>query len=137
MVAQALEDVGLARPDGRLHDSDNWTLRLSGGEQQRLALARTLIVAPDWLFLDEAMSALDEASVAALFATLRQCLPNTQIVSIAHQEAVEVLHLRRAEISGSPERLTLCSVGTATERADPQTFNTENGHTGGTAMRRA
>ena len=97
-VRQALEDVGLAGLGGQLEAMDNWTLRLSGGEQQRLALARVLLAEPDWLFLDEALSALDEPAVKSLFALLRRRLPNTQIVSIAHHEAMVALHPRQAAL---------------------------------------
>jgi putative ATP-binding cassette transporter len=103
-VIAALTDVGLAALSARLGEVDNWTLRLSGGEQQRLALARALIEAPDWLFLDEAMSALEESGIAPLFATLRSRLPHTQIVSITHQHVVEELHPRRAVVEGSEGR---------------------------------
>ena len=41
----------------RLHESANWAMAMSPGEQQRLAFARALLVKPDWLFLDEATSA--------------------------------------------------------------------------------
>ena len=98
-VRAALENVGLERLANRLEDVDNWALRLSGGEQQRLALARALIAQPDWLFLDEALSAVDETSVARLFAMLGDTLPGLQIVSITHQGTVEALHGRLARVS--------------------------------------
>lgn len=94
-VRVALADVGLAPLGARLEQVDNWSLRLSGGEQQRLAIARVLLARPDWLFLDEALSALDEAAASDLFTMLRQSLPATQIVSIAHHESVIRLHPRR------------------------------------------
>ncbi|MCU4160235.1 ABC transporter ATP-binding protein/permease [Acidiphilium sp. AL] len=98
-VRAALADVGLAQLAARLEQVDNWTLRLSGGEQQRLALARVLIVQPDWLFLDEALSALDEPAARSLFAMLRTRLPGTQFVSIAHHESVIDLHPRRTRLA--------------------------------------
>ena len=53
---------GLSHFFERLDESANWALLLSPGEQQRLAFARALLQRPDWLFLDEATAALDEAS---------------------------------------------------------------------------
>lgn len=97
-VLAALADVGLGSLAVELERVDNWTMRLSGGEQQRLALARALIVRPDWLFLDEALSALDEAAAHGLFGLVRARLPETQIVSIAHQESLVALHPRRAHL---------------------------------------
>ncbi|HET9146834.1 MAG TPA: ABC transporter ATP-binding protein/permease [Acetobacteraceae bacterium] len=101
-VRQALEDVGLAELADRLEQVDNWGLRLSGGEQQRLALARVLLVRPDWLFLDEALSALDEGAARDLFGMLRRRLPEAQIVSIAHHQALIGLHPRHTALVPGP-----------------------------------
>ncbi len=93
-VAAALEAVGLARLAARLEEEDAWDRRLSGGEQQRLAFARALLVKPGFLFLDEATASLDPPAEAALYALLRERLPGTAILSIAHREAVARLHDR-------------------------------------------
>jgi putative ATP-binding cassette transporter len=57
---------------------------LSGGELQRLSLARALIQKPQWLFLDEATSSLDKQAEAQLLQLLRTRLPETAIIIIAH-----------------------------------------------------
>ncbi len=93
-VTAALVAVGLEQLADQLDATDDWALRLSGGEQQRLALARVLTVKPAWLFLDEALSAVDESSGAALIALLRERLPATQIVSVTHSTALAELHAR-------------------------------------------
>jgi putative ATP-binding cassette transporter len=93
-VAAALEAVGLARLAARLEEEDAWDRRLSGGEQQRLAFARALLVKPGFLFLDEATASLDPPAEAALYTLLRERLPGTAILSIAHREAVARLHDR-------------------------------------------
>jgi putative ATP-binding cassette transporter len=102
-VSAALAAVGLEQLADQLEAVDDWTLRLSGGEQQRLALARALIVAPAWLFLDEALSAVDEASAAALIALFRERLPATQIVSITHSSALGEIHARHFALQRRPD----------------------------------
>jgi putative ATP-binding cassette transporter len=62
--AQALEACRLPHLSDKLDENGNWAMALSPGEQQRLAFARALLFRPNWLFLDEASSALDEATEA-------------------------------------------------------------------------
>ena len=89
---QALDDVGLGHLVPELDQRDRWAQRLSGGEQQRLAIARALVARPDWLFMDEGTASLDPASEQALLALLRLRLPETTIVSITHRPDVAALH---------------------------------------------
>jgi len=92
---------------GRLDESSNWALVMSGGEQQRLALARALLNRPDWLFLDEATASLDEATESHLYALVRERMPQTTLVSIAHRSTVQAFHDRiwRLEPAGNHMRL--------------------------------
>jgi vitamin B12/bleomycin/antimicrobial peptide transport system ATP-binding/permease protein len=98
-VREALHAVGLGALEPRLDEADAWSQRLSGGEQQRLAVARALLNAPEWLFLDEATASLDTAAEAALMGLLTQRLPNTAIISIAHRESLRAFHTRRVVVS--------------------------------------
>ena len=82
----------LAHLAARLDDADNWSQRLSPGEQQRLAFVRVLLIRPDMVFLDEATSAMDGDTEAALYALLTDELPDSTIVSIAHRETVAQYH---------------------------------------------
>ncbi|WP_426957139.1 ABC transporter ATP-binding protein/permease [Muricoccus radiodurans] len=93
-LVEALEAVGLAHLVPRLDEEDAWDRRLSGGEQQRVAWARALVAKPDWLFLDEATASLDPEAEARLYGMLRERLPGTGIVSIAHRPAVAEFHDR-------------------------------------------
>jgi ABC-type multidrug transport system fused ATPase/permease subunit len=63
-------------------------MKLSGGERQRIAIARALYESPEFLFLDEASSALDEATEAAIMAELRTLSHATTIIAITHRKSV-------------------------------------------------
>lgn len=97
-VTQALRDAGLPQFADRLDHDEQWAQQLSGGEQQRVALARALLAKPDWLFLDEATASLDPEAEAELYRTLKEKLPNTTLVSIAHRPSVAAFHDRRVVI---------------------------------------
>ena len=93
-IGQALRDAGLPQLVDHLDADEPWAQRLSGGEQQRLALARALLAKPDWLFLDAATASLEPEAEAQLYRTLKERLPHTTIVSIAHQPSVAAFHDR-------------------------------------------
>ena len=94
-LTETLIKVGLPALAGRLDENENWQMRLSGGEQQRLAVARALLAKPDWLFLDESTASLDETSEANLYRAIVETLPRTTIVSIGHQATINQFHKRR------------------------------------------
>jgi len=91
-LAEVLEEVGLSELTGELDTVDNWSQRLSLGEQQRLAFARVLLAKPDFLFLDEATSALDEPSEAGLYNRLLTAPWRPTLVSVGHRSTLRRLH---------------------------------------------
>ena len=94
-LTEVLTAVGLSGLLPRLHEEAHWNRMLSGGEQQRLAIARVLLYAPDYLFLDEATAALDEAAEAMLYRLLQERLPAATIISIGHRSTLGAFHRRR------------------------------------------
>jgi vitamin B12/bleomycin/antimicrobial peptide transport system ATP-binding/permease protein len=97
-IRAALAETGLDGFVDRLDDVENWSLQMSGGEQQRLAIARAVLQRPDWLFLDEATAALDEAAERDMYTLLMQRLPHSAIVSIAHRPGVSDFHAKRLDL---------------------------------------
>jgi len=94
-MEQVLRDVGLPELCGRLDLDDNWPMRLSMGEQQRLGFARALLAKPDWIFLDEATASVDPEAEEELYQVLKSRLPNATLVSIAHRPSVAAFHEKR------------------------------------------
>jgi putative ATP-binding cassette transporter len=103
-LADTLTAVGLSGLIPRLHEEAHWNRMLSGGEQQRLAIARALLYAPDYLFLDEATAALDEAAEAMLYRLLQERLPAATIISIGHRSTLGAFHRRRVAFIREQDR---------------------------------
>ena len=104
-LKQALSDALLSSLCERLDDQDAWSQKLSGGEQQRLAIARVLLKKPQWIFADEATAALDEAAEKTLYEKLRAHVLSSKggMVSIAHRPTVAAFHSRQWTLEKSPE----------------------------------
>lgn len=96
-LQQALSDALLPHLSDQLDQADAWGQKLSGGEQQRLAVARVLLKKPKWVFADEATSALDEASEEVIYKRLLALVDAGQgaIISIAHRPSVATFHSQR------------------------------------------
>jgi putative ATP-binding cassette transporter len=94
-LREALEAVGLRELSDRLGEVGHWALQLSPGEQQRIAFARALVHKPDWLFLDEATSAVDEATEARLYRLVRERLAGTTVFSVGHRATLRPFHSRQ------------------------------------------
>jgi vitamin B12/bleomycin/antimicrobial peptide transport system ATP-binding/permease protein len=106
-IRDALIAVGLPQLASQLEEDAHWNRMLSLGEQQRLGLARALLHAPQYLFLDEATASLDEASEARLYRLLEEKLPTTTIVSIGHRSTLEAFHQRHVVLSREGDQFLL------------------------------
>ena len=101
----ALQDALLPALAERLGERDNWTQKLSGGEQQRLAIARVLLKQPAWVLADEATAALDAEAEKTLYERLKALTERGggALLSIAHRPSVAPFHKRRWQLVAQPE----------------------------------
>jgi putative ATP-binding cassette transporter len=104
-LQQALTDALLPALCSRLDEQDAWSQKLSGGEQQRLAIARVLLKKPQWIFADEATAALDEAAEKTLYEKLQAHLQSVKggMLSIAHRPTVAAFHNRQWVLEKTPD----------------------------------
>ncbi len=104
-LKNALHDALLPHLVNDLDVAGHWTQQLSGGEQQRLALARVLLKRPRWVFADEATSALDEAAEKTLYEKLLTMVREEGggLVSIAHRPSVANHHETVWQFVPAPE----------------------------------
>ena len=120
-LREALDAVGLKDLAGKLDEMSHWTLQLSPGEQQRIAFARALVQKPDWLFLDEATSAVDEPTEARLYRLLRDRLPWTTLFSIGHRATLRSFHDRQLFVqpdSNGPASIVELSASAASKSVE-------------------
>jgi vitamin B12/bleomycin/antimicrobial peptide transport system ATP-binding/permease protein len=102
-VQKALSDVGLPQMVNRVDEVSHWNMVLSGGEQQRVGIARAMLFKPDYLFFDEATASMDEPSEDELYKMLLVKMKDTTIISIGHRSSLEQFHTRLIFAEGQPE----------------------------------
>ena len=112
-LAEVITAVGLPALAARLTEEAHWNRMLSLGEQQRLGIARAILQAPDYLFLDEATASLDEAGEAAIYRLLEERLKRTTIVSIGHRSTLSAFHGRGVALVRDGDVHRLREVGLA------------------------
>ena len=101
--AASIHDFILSLPDGYETVVGERGLKLSGGEKQRVAIARTLLKNPPVLILDEATSALDTRTERAIQSELNEIARDRTTLIIAHRlstitDADLILVLERGQI---------------------------------------
>ena len=85
----------------KLDAAEDWNRILSLGEQQRLAFARVLLSSPDYIFLDESTSALDEPREIEMYKLLRKQLPKVTVVSVGHRSTLFKMHDVELNLDGT------------------------------------
>ena len=98
-VCEVLRLLDLRRFEAHLHDTSPWDQQLTDDEQQRLTIVRVLLHEPDWIFMDDATAALDEAMERRAYEMLEARLPAATVVSMTHRAALMEFHTRRWTMS--------------------------------------
>ena len=79
LVKRLLSEVNI------INKIDSYPSKLSGGEKQRVAIARTLETKPEVILLDEPTSALDPATINDFISLLNELSKTTTIVVVSHE----------------------------------------------------
>ena len=114
--AARIHDFIAATPKGYATQVGERGLKLSGGEKQRVAIARTLLKNPPILIFDEATSALDSANERAIQAELRQVAQGKTTLVIAHRlstvvDAHEIVVLQAGRVAERGTHAQLLALG--------------------------
>ena len=109
-----IHDFIMSLPDGYQSLVGERGLKLSGGEKQRAAIARTILKDPEILIFDEATSALDSHTEKEIQASLREISADRTTVVIAHRlstvvDADEILVLEAGKITERGTHINLLS----------------------------
>ncbi|NHZ83519.1 ATP-binding cassette domain-containing protein [Massilia sp. CCM 8695] len=115
--AASIHDFIETLPDGYATMVGERGLKLSGGEKQRVAIARTLLKDPAILIFDEATSALDSKAEQAIQAQLKEIAKNRTTLVIAH----------RLSTVADAEQILVLDHGRIVERGTHQTLLAANG----------
>ena len=122
-VIQALKSANAWKfvkslPEGLLTNVGHKGLQMSGGQKQRLAIARAIIKSPQVLLLDEATSALDAGSEKVVQRALDSVMENRTTVIVAH---------RLSTIKGA-DKIAVVSAGAIVEEGTHDELSARGGH---------
>jgi putative ATP-binding cassette transporter len=109
-LRDAMSTVGLDHLIPRLDEEADWSVMLSGGEQQRAAFARALLRRPALLMFDEPVSTLDDTAGRELYRTLVERLPDAIIMSIDRRAVLREFHAQTIETKADTPTPRLAAV---------------------------
>jgi putative ATP-binding cassette transporter len=102
-IRAAMAAAGISDLASRLDEVAEWSTLLSGGEHQRIGIARVLLHRPDVVLLDEAVATLEESEARDLYRVLSERLPAAIVISVGRSPVLATLHRRTVDLHGSSE----------------------------------
>lgn len=102
-LREILDSCYLSLLTTKLDHHEDWGKNLSLGQQQCLSIARALLNKPEWLFLDEATSNLDQHTERRLYRLLEQHLPHLTMISVGHRSTLFDYHTHNLHLCPSGE----------------------------------
>jgi putative ATP-binding cassette transporter len=106
-ASEALLRVGLGFLIPRLEEDEAWDEVLAASEKQRLGFARLLIRKPDWIFVEDAMDALDPAGEELMLSILDNEFREATLLTIGSHESLEAHHTRKLVFERTNGSVTL------------------------------
>ncbi len=100
-IVAALKEVGLPHLASRLDEEADWNVLLSGGEQQRVGIARALLRKPDVLLFDEPVAALSDGSGRELYQMLLDRLPDAVVMTVDRREVLREFHPKVVDLGAA------------------------------------
>jgi len=94
-IQQLMYEIGLHDLRDDILKEADWNKILSGGQKQKIAFIRAILQKPDFLFLDESTSSMDEESEQVSYKLLLAKLPKTTIISVGHRKTIDKFHTHK------------------------------------------
>lgn len=94
-LENAFELAGVKELTEQLDQDGDWEKILEREQQQRLGLVRLLLQRPKWILMQEAFDSLDPEGEAAMVKLIHKKLPDSAMLTITKQPAIQALHQRR------------------------------------------
>lgn len=94
-LEDALELAGVKELAEQLDQVGDWEKNLEREQQQRLGLVRLLLQKPKWILMQEAFASLDPESELAMVKLIHRKLPDSAMLTITKQPAIQALHQRQ------------------------------------------
>lgn len=97
-IEYALQRCRLEHLYEHLDEVQDWSHRLSLGEQQRIIFVRAIIQKPEWIIMDEPTAAMDKETENMVYRALFEHMPEVTLITIGHSPSLKTYHTRVVDL---------------------------------------